>query len=618
MDEKIKIALIHDHFLFFGGAERVILAFLKIYPTADIYLAFASEENIKILQKYTRGKIFVSPFRHLLPSAYLADYFKPFLYYWWKSLNLAKYDLVFSSSHSFSSKSVNPPRHIPHISYIHTPPRYLWCQFNETNWINKKPYKYLLSPFLNHLRKLDYKDAQLPDILIANSKNVQSRIKKYYRRDSILIYPPVRIPKKLTSQKQNYYLCVSRLVKQKGIDLTIKACNKLKKPLIVVGTGKEEFFLKSIAGPTIKFLGKVSDKKLAQIYNKAKALIYPSFEEDFGLAPLEAMAHGTPVIGCHDGGLVESVLNGKTGILIKKHSVNSLVFAIKKLEGLKIKSSDCIKRAKKFSEKMFRKKIKSIISKSLKEKMKIKKIKILGVKINITNYKQLLYLISENIKKKKKTYIFPAAVGAIMSYRENRKFLQTVNKKAMVVTDGMPLVWLCKYYGQNQATRVYGPNLMKLLLSEGVIKKYRFFLFGGKKGQAKKLKDKICQTYKGIDIVGYSDAEDRPPKESLTRKVITEVNRNKADIVFVGLGSPHQEKWILKYGAELNSPILIGVGAAFDFLSGEKKQAPIWMQEKGLEWLFRLLQEPQRLWYRYTITNLKFLIAVAKEIFKRK
>lgn len=327
----MKVAIVHDVFIEFGGAERVLLALLDIYSKADVYIPLLSGMGHKELQQQTKGKIFTSLLNHI-PFIHSASILlKPLLCLYWEQLDLKAYDLVISSSHSFSSKSVITHPKTLHVSYIHTTPRYLYAEYNETQIIKKPLFRFLLSPLLSWLRVRDFIGGQRPDVLIANSKTVQARIRKYYRRESTVIYPPVEIPKRLPKRNPRYYLCVSRLSKQKGIDLAIHACNKLKAPLVVVGEGSQETYLRSIAGPTVEFRGRVPNEDMADVYAGAKALIFPAIDEDFGMVPVEAMAHGVPVIGHNSGGTAETVINGKTGLLFNDWSTHSLTRAIEQL-----------------------------------------------------------------------------------------------------------------------------------------------------------------------------------------------------------------------------------------------------------------------------------------------
>jgi glycosyltransferase involved in cell wall biosynthesis len=355
----MKVALIHDVYLENGGAERVFDVFVSMFPKADIFIPLINKKNKVRLERKSRGKISTS-FFNSIPLIHSASLFlKPLLYYYWEFLDLSNYDLVISSSHSFSSKSVITSAESLHVSYVHTSPRYLYTEFNETRILKKKFFKILFAPLLNWLRIQDYLGAQRPDFLIANSEVVKRRLMKYYRRDSQVIYPPIEIPKKKKKQviiKKKYFLCLSRLATQKGIDLAIRACNEKRLPLVIVGTGSQEKYLKSIAGPTITFLGYVSDDQLDFIYAQAKAFIYCSINEDFGMAPVEALAHGVPVVAYRSGGVTETI-SVETGVLFDEYTPEALNKALQNLMKKKISPQACIERAKRFSTTQFKKKL---------------------------------------------------------------------------------------------------------------------------------------------------------------------------------------------------------------------------------------------------------------------
>jgi len=225
----------------------------------------------------------------------------------------------------------------------------------------------------NHfLRLVDFRSAQKVDYFIANSKNTAARIEKFYRKKATVIYPPVELPElqvanrsRSGKERENYFLAGGRLGRAKRIDLTIEACNQLKLPLKVYGKpfagyGEE---LKKIAGPTIEFLGEVSDKELTRLYVGCQAFIFPAEEEDFGIVPVEAMSYGKPVIALRQGGVMESVIEGKTGEFFDEPTVESLVGVLKKFKPKKYKPEDCRQQAKKFSKERFKKEIKEFVKK---------------------------------------------------------------------------------------------------------------------------------------------------------------------------------------------------------------------------------------------------------------
>ena len=213
------------------------------------------------------------------------------------------------------------------------------------------------------MRIIDYQTAQNPDVFIANSKEVQKRIAKFYRRDSQVIYPPITIllTQPLSAQKENFYLFVGRLAASKHVDLVIKTCTQLELPLKVVGSGKALPYLQSLAGNTVEFLGSVSDDTLYDLYARAKTLIYPAEDEDLGMVPLEAMAYGTPVIVHHSGGFLETVVEGKTGIFFEEFTTEALGKAIHQAERVEWDPEALYRHAKRFSKERFQKEILSLI-----------------------------------------------------------------------------------------------------------------------------------------------------------------------------------------------------------------------------------------------------------------
>ena len=369
----MKIALVHDQLSEFGGSERVLVALKEIFPQADIFTLVYNPKKLgphkDIIKKWEIktswfDKIpiirnFYSPFRFLTPLI-------------WESFYFSKYDLVISSSGSWMSKGIKTKKPTIHVSYIHHPPRYLYAYETAIEWKKYLPvriYAYIVNHFL---RIWDFYSSKRPDYIIANSKETQSRIKRFYQRDSVVIHPPVNIPQKLqvTSYKlHNYYITVSRLAKAKHIDILIEAANKLKLNLKIVGTGRDENYLKSIAGKTVEFLGNVNDQDLSIILKNAKAFLFASHDEEFGIAPVEAMGYGVPVIAYNSGGIPEYIKNGVNGFLFNQLSAESLIEKIKKFETLdKEKILKMKKEARKKAEEFTFERFKKNLLLFLKEK----------------------------------------------------------------------------------------------------------------------------------------------------------------------------------------------------------------------------------------------------------
>lgn len=372
----MKVALVHDYLKEFGGAERVLEALHEIFPNAPVFTAYLNLDELgphadrikkwdirtSWFQKFPFASKLVSPFRLFAPVIF-------------ENFSLEEYDLVISSCNTYFAKAVITKPGSLHLSYIHTPPRYLYGYTTSFNY-KKHFLTRILGELANHiLRIYDFETSQRPDILIANSKNVQSRIKKFYRRESIVIYPPVDLssfPRRWEFRKEReggYFLSVGRLVRGKGVEVIVEACSELNLPLKVVGVGPQLDNLKKIAGKNVQFLGQVDDNQLPKLYGGALATIVASEDEDFGIVPVESQACGTPVIAPKSGGFLETVIDGKTGLLYGGPgmvSVNALMDALQKFHQSKFDSDDLRKNAQEFSKERFKKEILELVDKKYK------------------------------------------------------------------------------------------------------------------------------------------------------------------------------------------------------------------------------------------------------------
>ncbi|MDA1079494.1 MAG: WecB/TagA/CpsF family glycosyltransferase [bacterium] len=245
--------------------------------------------------------------------------------------------------------------------------------------------------------------------------------------------------------------------------------------------------------------------------------------------------------------------------------------------------------------------------------MNSKKTNILSVAVSVTTYEQVLKSLRIWIKQKKRAYICVAATHLIMECQNSKSLLAGVNAADIVTADGMPLVWIEKLYGHKGATRVYGPTLTQKICALATKEKYKVFFLGGKTGQGFRLKQNLIKKYPELLIAGIHETPVRPLSKQENKKILTQIKSAEAQIVFVGLGCPLQENWMVEHAKKLPGVVLVGVGAAFNFISGDVAQAPLFIQNSGLEWLFRIVQEP-RLIKRYTIFNTLFVLAVTKQL----
>src|SRR3989344_4636497 len=351
----MKIALVHDYLTQFGGGERVLAALCEMFPEAPIFTLIYDEKNTggifksreihtSFLQKIPGSKKFFRAFIWLMPLAV-------------EQFDLSGFDIVISVSHSFGKGIITKPG-TKHICYCLTPTRYLW----DNSFFPFKPFSQIL---LTYLRNWDYQAAQRPDYFIASSNAVKERIKKYYQRDSEVIYPPIETDKFYISQEsKDYFLMVGRLVPYKRFDLAIDAFSKLSdEKLFIIGDGPEkkklEIRSKKLVSDNIKFLGFISEKELSKYYANSKALIFPQ-EEDFGIVALEAMASGRPVIAFHSGGALETVIEKETGSFFNNQTAESLIEAVKDFDENEFHHEKIDRKASRFDKKIFQRRIKEM------------------------------------------------------------------------------------------------------------------------------------------------------------------------------------------------------------------------------------------------------------------
>ncbi len=407
----MRVAIVHDYIKEYGGAERVLEALHEIWPDAPIFTTVYLPEFLgphkekfkdwdirtSFLQYIPFKEKLISPFRIIAPFVF-------------KMFDLSQFDVVIVSAtgaytpntirchpelvSGCNSSGNEMPKQVRHdigngpihICYCHTPPRYLYGYATARDWKKNIIFR-AIGEIGNHfLRLVDYKSAQNNvDYFIANSKNVAERIKKFYRRSATVIYPPIDVDSsmyhvlsskykkdtKYILHNTGYYLAGGRLARPKHIDLIVRACQELKVPLKVFGKGfagyDQEFkiqnskFKITSQNSKVDFVGEVSDEEKLELMRNAKAYIFASEDEDFGITPLEAMGVGTPVIVYRSGGVVESVIDEKTGLFFDELTVEGLKRAIQQFNNLTINPPDCIKQAQKFSKENFKKEIKKFV-----------------------------------------------------------------------------------------------------------------------------------------------------------------------------------------------------------------------------------------------------------------
>jgi glycosyltransferase involved in cell wall biosynthesis len=349
-----RVAVVHDWLTIPGGSEQVVLQLLEMFPAAELFTSVYDPAPwpVEITERTVH-----SSFLNRIPGA-VRHYPKllPLMSSAFRSFDLSGFDLVLSSSHA-CAKNVRTPPHVLHVCYCHTPMRYAWEEgFLDGEEIGRAA-RLVLPPLLAGLRRADLAGASGPDLFVANSRHVAERIERYYGRTAAVVHPPVDVDHYLglpEREREDYYLAFGRVVPYKRVDLAVAACGSLGRALKVAGGGRAlEGVRAQAAEAGTELLGKVSEAERDRLLSGARALLFPG-EEDFGIVPVEAQAAGTPVIAYGVGGAVETVLDGRTGVLFDEQSAGSLANAIERFEELDLKGQDLRANAADFGPERFR------------------------------------------------------------------------------------------------------------------------------------------------------------------------------------------------------------------------------------------------------------------------
>ncbi len=362
----MRVALVHDYLTEYGGAERVLEALHELWPQAPLYTIVADVSGLGThATRLASWDIRQSGMQYLPLFKKLMSFYRILAPFFLERWCFDEYDLVISSTSSYFTKGILTKPHTRHISYIHTPPRFLYGYITGRNWEENRAARFFATVTNHFLRLYDFAAAQRPDVLVANSQEVAARIKRYYGRDALVIYPPIDIdrfstPVYAVQPARPYFLLISRLARAKHAEVAITACQQAHVQVIVAGVGREYKRLKE-RYPHVTFLGEVSDERLIGLYQGCEAVLFPAEEEDFGMVPVEAMAAGKPVIAYASGGVLETVIDGKTGILVHTLSADAFEDALKTFSSLTFSPALLKRHATRFSKERFAKQVKSLL-----------------------------------------------------------------------------------------------------------------------------------------------------------------------------------------------------------------------------------------------------------------
>ena len=359
---KPRVALVHDWLTGMRGGEKVLEILCELFPEANLFTLVHVRGSVS--PRIETMKIHTS-FLQALPgieSRYRQSL--PVMPWAIRRFDLSGYDLIVSSSHCVA-KGVRVPAGATHISYCHTPMRYIWDQFDDyfSPGRSSAPVRWVMRLLRPALQKWDRRTAQSVTHFIANSENVRRRIQRHYQRDAAVIYPPVDTRRFAPDgrPRKDFFLMVTAFAPYKRIEVAIDAFNRLRLPLVIAGKGQDLDKLKRLAGPDVKFLGWVSDDALRTLYQEARALIFPG-EEDFGMVPVEAQACGCPVIALGRGGALESVVPGETGLFFAEPTEEALAECVKKFHENDFNPAKARQNALRFAVENFRQKFVDYLS----------------------------------------------------------------------------------------------------------------------------------------------------------------------------------------------------------------------------------------------------------------
>jgi len=354
----MRVAIVHDNLIQFGGAERVLLSLMELFPNAPVYTLLYNPEVAGIMREaspaFDEQRIRTSFLQRWAWARRHHHYLPLVMPLAAEQFDLRGYDVVFSATYSYA-KGVVTSAGTMHISYCFTPTRYLWddCHRYVRDFAERAKWLRLAPPGLSYIRLWDYYAAQRVDAYLTLSKFVAQRIHKYYGRPAQVIAPPVNVDRfRVTEDNEGYYLVVARLVPYKRVDIAIEACRRLGRPLKVVGVGPDVPRLQENAGPSVEFLGFVPDHELPALYAGARALLFPQ-EEDFGITSLEAAASGKPTVAFASGGALETIISGETGLFFSEQTAASLAAAMGQFEGHSFDPLRIRRHAEKFSQPRF-------------------------------------------------------------------------------------------------------------------------------------------------------------------------------------------------------------------------------------------------------------------------
>jgi exopolysaccharide biosynthesis WecB/TagA/CpsF family protein len=653
-----RIALVHDWLNRpIGGGERVLLELARLYPDAPIYTLlfdasrYAGEIDPARVRTSWLDRL---PERLRSRPRYLLPLIPAAIGAW----DLSGFDIVLSSSVAFV-KNVTTPASTLHVCYCHSPMRFAWDywpRYLEEMHVGPLRRR-AVTAMVARARRWDLAGVRGVDVWLANSETTAARLRRYYRLSDVTVIPPPvdvdglrALP---VTSKADHWVTLSTLTEYKRIDLAVRAFTASGRSLVVIGDGPDRSRLEGLAGPSIRFAGHVDDASRAQLLGGAQALVFPG-EEDFGIAAVEALACGTPVVAYGRGGLTEIVEADRTGVFFDEQSVPALNAAVLKLATLPVRRDQLVTSAERFTASRFRERVRAAVEGAAADHLaagrggrsgrrgadRLARPRVLGVAVDPLTVSEAVDRIVARaadpesppayVVKPYVEFFGPRATPAIRAIFEGAW---------LSLADGVAVQWAAAYerrprhgplaLGRSLAAivlrpgsvttvipeRVAGATLTLALLRAARARGLRVFLVGSPKHNPITHTARYLEGFvAGLQVVGTAPGRVDASRDAA---LLGELRRSRPDLILVGVGFPAQERLMARLAPDLDHGVLIGEGGSFDFreLGGGIRRAPAPLRRLGLEWLWRLLREPRRLGRQLAIP--RFVLAVEREAGRR-